>query len=68
MLLAVQPPTKYVQFTIPVINNGPSDATGVTVKDVLPAGVEYISHNLGTYNSSSGIWAIGFWQMEVQLL
>ncbi|HUM26565.1 MAG TPA: lamin tail domain-containing protein [Anaerolineales bacterium] len=54
------PPTKYVQFTISVINHGPNDATGVTVKDVLPAGVEYISDNLGTYNSVSGIWAIGF--------
>lgn len=53
-------PTKYVQFVVSVTNNGPNDATGVTVKDVLPAGVEYVSDNLGTYNSSSGIWAIGF--------
>ena len=54
------PLTKYVQFTVAVTNNGPSDATDVTVKDMLPAGVVYISDNLGTYNSSSGIWAVGF--------
>ncbi len=59
-LAVVTPDTKYVTFTIKVKNNGTNDATGITVKDVLPDGLVYVSDDLGTYNSGSGIWAIGF--------
>ena len=53
-----------VVFTISVVNNnsgaGVSTATGVAVKDVLPAGLSYVSDNgSGAYNSTTGIWTIG---------
>ena len=40
---------------------GPSNATGVTVTDVLPAGFTYVSDtpSVGTYNSGTGVWTIG---------
>ncbi|SMC33904.1 Ig-like domain-containing protein [Moheibacter sediminis] len=49
-----------VTFTIEVENNGPNNASGVTVASLLPAGFSHISNNSGgTYNSSTGIWTIG---------
>ncbi|MEQ1747730.1 MAG: DUF11 domain-containing protein, partial [Saprospiraceae bacterium] len=49
-----------VVFTISVFNNGSSNATGVTVKDLLPAGLTYVSDNSGgNYNSGTGIWTVG---------
>lgn len=50
-----------VTFTINGINNGPSDATGAVLSDLLPTGYTYVSHSVpsGTYNPSNGIWAIG---------
>ena len=50
-----------VTFTIEATNNGPSNATGVTVLDKLPTGFTYVSDNSsGNYNSTTGIWTIGF--------
>ncbi|MDX3386646.1 GEVED domain-containing protein [Streptomyces niveiscabiei] len=37
------PPGSNVQYTIWANNGGPSDATGVTVTDTLPAGMTYVS-------------------------
>ncbi len=34
-------------------------ATNVQVRDLLPSGLTYFSHTGGTYNNSSGIWAVG---------
>ncbi len=50
-----------VNFTVTVTNNGPSDATGVQVTDLLPAGLTYFSSvpSQGTYTSGTGLWNIG---------
>ena len=48
-----------VVFTITVSNAGFALATGVQVKDLLPAGLTYVSNDLGTaYNKTSGIWMV----------
>jgi len=47
-------------FTLKAKNDGPSIATNVTVRDVLPVGLSYVSSTgAGTYNSSNGIWTVG---------
>ncbi|UPZ17966.1 PKD domain-containing protein [Flavobacterium humidisoli] len=49
-----------INYSIRVTNNGPSDATGVRLTDILPIGVTYVSNNQGAdYNYGSGIWTIG---------
>ena len=50
-----------VTFTIAAINNGPLGATGVTVNDLLPSGLTYVSHTVsaGTYTPGTGVWSIG---------
>ncbi|MBK8705142.1 MAG: DUF11 domain-containing protein [Saprospiraceae bacterium] len=48
-----------VTFTIVVVNQGPSDATGVQVTDQLPSGYTYVSHSGGAYNPATGLWNIG---------
>lgn len=51
-----------ISYTLTVQNAAasPTTATGVTVTDLLPAGVTYTSHSgTGTYNSSTGVWSVG---------
>jgi uncharacterized repeat protein (TIGR01451 family) len=45
-------------YTITVSNNGPDDATGVTVTDTLPAGVTYVSDTCGG-SGTPWTWNIG---------
>ena len=50
----------YVTYTITVTNNGPSNATGVQITDLLPSGVSWVSDNSGgLYNHNTGLWSIG---------
>ena len=50
-----------VNFTVTLNNAGPNPATGVSVTDLLPTGLTFVSANpsQGTYNSSTGVWAVG---------
>jgi trimeric autotransporter adhesin len=52
---------KTVIFTITASNNGPNNATGVIVTDILQDGYTYVSStsSIGSYNPSTGIWTIG---------
>ena len=50
-------------FTLTLRNNGPANATGVQVTDLLPAGFAFVgveSSSAGTtYDSATGIWNVG---------
>ena len=50
-----------ITFEISVFNDGPQDATGVQVSDLLPSGYDFVlfSSTSGTYNEATGIWAVG---------
>jgi len=59
-------PTTYsvgstVTFTITVSNaSGFSNASGVSVKDLVPSGYTYVSDNgTGSYVPATGIWTVG---------
>lgn len=48
-------------FTISVDNNGPKSATGLTLVNQIPLGLNFVSatESAGTYVNSTGIWTIG---------
>lgn len=50
-----------VTFTVTARNLGPNAATGVVVRDVLPAGLTFVSAapSQGTYTAGTGLWNIG---------
>lgn len=47
-----------ITFTISASNNGPNDATNITIEERLQSGYTYISHTTsdGTYNTVTGHW------------
>jgi uncharacterized repeat protein (TIGR01451 family) len=51
-----------VVYTVRAANNGPSNASGIQVTDLLPAGVTYVSHIApagSSYNPGTGLWTAG---------
>jgi uncharacterized repeat protein (TIGR01451 family) len=50
-----------VTFTVGLTDNGPLVATGVTVSDVLPAGLSFVSATptQGSYTPATGVWTVG---------
>lgn len=50
-----------VAFTVTLLNSGPDQATGVTVLDLLPTDIAFVSANpsLGTYDPVTGLWDVG---------
>ena len=48
-------------FFVTVTNHGPAPATGVVVKDLLPAGLTLVSHHVsqGSYVPQTGEWTVG---------
>ena len=49
-----------VTITLTASNNGPANATGVSVAARLPAGLTYVSDtSAGAYSSSTGLWTVG---------
>ena len=47
-----------IEYTIVVVNNSPDKSFNVTVGDLLPDGVKFISSN-GQYNPDTGVWFVG---------
>ena len=47
-----------IEYTIVVVNNGPDKSFNVTVGDLLPDGVKFISSN-DQYNPDTGVWFVG---------
>ena len=50
--------TDNVVFTVNVTNNGPSNATGVRITDVVPAGFEFVGSNATGYDSATGLLTV----------
>jgi len=50
-----------VTFTVIVSNAGTSNATGISVTDLLPTGYAYVSNTVtqGAYVSGTGVWTVG---------
>ena len=50
-----------IQFNVIATNNGPGNAQGVVVQDLLPSGYTFVSKTVfnGTYDETTGIWSVG---------
>jgi uncharacterized repeat protein (TIGR01451 family) len=49
-----------VTFTLTLTNDGPDQATNVTVADTLPAGLSFVSANTatGTFDNNTRVWTV----------
>lgn len=52
---------EYATFFITATNNGPSAATGLRIRDALPAGLGFVSATAsrGVYVAATGVWELG---------
>lgn len=58
--LATPDPGDSVIFTLAVLNDGPGDASGVKVRDLLPNGLTFVTDDgAGSYDPVTGIWDVG---------
>ncbi len=61
--LAVSSPTvnvgDTVDYTVSASNSGPQDTDGASVVFPLPAGMQFVSAQGGTYDPATGAWSIG---------
>src|SRR5262249_25745114 len=50
-----------ITFTVTLTDNGPSNATNVSVTDLLPAGLTLVnaSPSQGSYSPATGVWTVG---------
>ena len=50
-----------ITLSISLTNNGPGTATVIRVKDLLPAGLGFLSSSsdIGTYDHNTGLWVVG---------
>ena len=50
-----------VAFTVNLTNDGPANATSVTVSDLLPAGLTLVGSDptQGSYDPATGVWTVG---------
>ncbi|MDO8569206.1 MAG: DUF5011 domain-containing protein [bacterium] len=50
-----------VTYTVTLTNNGPNNATGVSLTDTIPSGLNFVSASstLGSYSTTTGIWTVG---------
>lgn len=48
-----------IVFRLDVTNNGPSDATGISVTDVLPAGLQFVDSACATETAGTVTWPVG---------
>ncbi|WP_428657071.1 SdrD B-like domain-containing protein [Runella sp.] len=49
-----------ITYSVIASNYGPANATSVTVSDLLPASLTFVSANpAGEYNAATGVWTIG---------
>jgi uncharacterized repeat protein (TIGR01451 family) len=50
-----------ITFTVTLSNGGSNTASNVTVQDLLPSGLQFVSAtpSQGSYNSSTGVWTVG---------
>lgn len=57
----VPDPGDTITYTVAVTNNGPQNAGGIEVQDLLPPGATFLgaAPSQGTYASGTGVWTVG---------